>query len=116
MLAIYGYPAEKYSRNTYGEEKVNQWGYTRRGGVFGLGENEDEIFHKMTTLPGQSGCPIIEIGPKRSLTIVGIHKGGRNAEIQGQKVKVNIGRLITSQLIATLEQKVKGKAQMFKII
>jgi V8-like Glu-specific endopeptidase len=84
MLAIYGYPAEKYSRNNYGEEKVSQWGYTRKGGVFGLGENEDEIFHKMTTLPGQSGCPIIEIGPKRCLSIVGIHKGGKNnAEIKG---------------------------------
>jgi hypothetical protein len=72
-----GTPPKNIRRNNYGEEKVSQWGYTRKGGVFGLGENEDEIFHKMTTLPGQSGCPIIEIGPKRSLSIVGIHKGGK---------------------------------------
>jgi V8-like Glu-specific endopeptidase len=83
-LAIYGYPDEKYYQfDNYGEQAVHQWGFASSGKVADVEEEEGEIFHMMTTLPGQSGSPIIEIGPNRSLSIVGVHKGTKNLLING---------------------------------
>lgn len=60
----------------------------------------------MPTLPGQSGCPIIEIKPDRSLAIVGVHKGTATININEQKMRVNIARMINFDLITTLKNEV----------
>ena len=58
-----------------------------------------EIKHKTSTLPGQSGAPII-LDDSGKFKIVGIHKGGIKEE------QVNGGRIMTSELIATLKAEV----------
>jgi len=50
--------------------------------------------HKVSTLAGQSGSPIIEISGEE-LAIVGIHKGALKYMLEGQEVWINVGRLIT---------------------
>ena len=52
--------------------------------------------HQVSTLPGQSGTSII-LNDNGNNKIVGIHKGGIQEE------QINIGRIMTSELIATLE-------------
>ena len=99
QLVILGYPeAENYRpANLEGDTlKVNQFGIAKTGRVKRVNKEKAEVQHQVSTRPGQSGTSII-LNDDGKNKIVGIHKGG----IQEQQI--NIGRIMTSELIATLE-------------
>ena len=54
-----------------------------------------EIIHRLSTLPGQSGAPLICIDQDNKLSIVGIHVGAVRTKKEGVKVEANVGRLLT---------------------
>jgi V8-like Glu-specific endopeptidase len=62
----------------------SQWGLTKSAKILEIKEEEAAFLHKISTLPGQSGCPIIEIVGD-AYSIVGIHKGSVTVTINGQK-------------------------------
>ena len=98
-LAILGYPeADNYKPTSLQRKnfEVYQFGAAETGRVRQISEERAEIKHQISTRPGQSGTSLI-LNDNGSLKIVGIHKGG----IQEQQI--NIGRIMTSELIATLE-------------
>lgn len=115
-LAIYGYPLFAYDQVVLTETfEARQWGLTRSKKVVGVDPAKAMITHRISTEEGQSGSPIIEIGPGQSLSIVGIHKGSVKAEVNGVKETVNVGRMITTELIQTLEKEIdKRRPRMFK--
>jgi V8-like Glu-specific endopeptidase len=97
-LAIYGYPGDKYRLvSTMGiNQKANQWGFTSSGKIAEIKVEEATFSYKISTLPGQSGCPIIEIDGD-SLSIAGIHKGSCKG------APLNVGRMVTGHLIDILQ-------------
>ena len=98
-LAILGYPeADNYKPTTLQRKHfdVHQFGAAETGRVRQISEERAEIKHQVSTRPGQSGTSLI-LNDNGSLKIVGIHKGGVKEE------QVNVGRIMTSELIATLE-------------
>ena len=114
-LAIYGYPANKYVQyNTCGGDlKASQWGLNQSQKVHVISEEKAQILHQISTLPGQGGCPIIDV---EELSIVAIQKGGVYTTVSDKKVHMNVGRLITKELIEilTIVAKKSG-AQMFRV-
>ncbi len=113
-LAIYGYPGSKYFQyNTLGDLKASQWGLTQSQKVHVISEEKAQILHQISTLPGQAGCPIIDV---EELSIVAIHKGGVPTTVSDKKVHMNVGRIITKELIEilTIVAKKSG-AQMFRV-
>ena len=101
-LIILGYPAKDNYKPTTLQRKnfnVDQFGAAETGKVKEVLLEKGEIKHKISTLPGQSGAPII-LDDQGKFKIVGIHKGGIKEE------QVNGGRIMTSELIATLEAEV----------
>ena len=117
MLAIYGYPAVKYVQldSRAKETKACQWGLVKSDLIVEIKEKSAELLHKISTLKGQSGCPIVDID-EDSPSIVGIHKGSAIVTINSQKVTINVGRIITTDLIETLEREAKKKgACMFRV-
>ena len=99
QLVILGYPeAENYRPiNLEGDIlKVDQFGTAKTGRVRKINKEKAEVQHQVSTLPGQSGTSII-LNDNGKPKIVGIHKGGVKEE------QINIGRVMTSELIATLE-------------
>jgi V8-like Glu-specific endopeptidase len=104
-LAIYGYPGEKYQlvSTLKIDLKAKQWGFTSSEKIVEIKEEEAEFSYKISTLPGQSGCPIIEIDGD-SLYIAGIHKGSCFSTLNGKKVPLNVGRMVTRDLIDILQR------------
>ena len=98
-MVILGYPeAENYKPTTLKGDilKVDQFGTAKTGRVRKVNKEKAEVQHQVSTLPGQSGTSII-LNDNGKNKIVGIHKGGIQEE------QINIGRIMTSELIATLE-------------
>ena len=97
-LCIFGYPFPKYEKEE-GKSTARPWGMAERGRVVEIQGKEGNIFHKVSTLGGHSGSPILRIDQSGGLSIIGIHKGGDRlgAEI------ANVGRLVTPELIGVLE-------------
>ena len=102
-LAILGYPEANNYKPTSLQRKnfnVHQFGAAETGRFKKVTEEKAEIKHQVSTLPGQSGTSLI-LNDNGRLKIVGIHKGGIKEE------QVNVGRIMTSELITTLEAEVK---------
>ena len=53
---------------------MNQWGLIRSGCIELIDERKGKIQHLISTMPGQSGAPMILINDDK-LSIIGIHKG-----------------------------------------
>ena len=110
-LIICGYPEiNNYKpKNLQRTLTVNQFGASDTGKVEKIVKKRSELQYRISTLPGQSGAPII-MRDNDSLKIVGIHKGG---VIEGY---LNGGRVMTSELITTLKSEVKRMgATMFLV-
>ena len=59
-------------------------------------KEKGELIHRVSSLKGQSGAPIIKVGQNKELSIIGIHKG---------RIKdccANSGRLLTPELLEIL--------------
>ena len=54
-----------------------------------------EIMHLISTLPGQSGSPIVDVS-KKTPCVIGIHKGSK-LTVTGDQF--NIGRILTEKII-----------------
>ena len=103
-LSICGYPAIKYERDQEdGPEKTCQWGITLNGRVLEVRKDRAELIHRVSSLHGQSGSPLIEVGEKDEPSIIGIHKGGVNTKINGSMCKANSGKLLTPELLEILK-------------
>ena len=50
-----------------------QYGLTRSEVILDVREDKGQIVHRLSTLPGQSGTPLICIDRNSKLSIVGIH-------------------------------------------
>ena len=109
-LIICGYPTTNNYKPKNLQRKiliVNQFGASETGKVEKIFESRSDIWYQISTLPGQSGAPII-MRDNGSLKIVGVHKGG---VIEG---RLNGGRVMTPELITTLESEAKRMgAKMF---
>ena len=56
---------------------INQWGLTRNiDKIKECSQEKGHILHFLSTLPGQSGAPIIGIDKNNTICIIGVHKGG----------------------------------------
>ena len=80
QLAIYGYPDEKFKavKNT---ESTSQWGLNKKLAVYQIREEKKQIVHSISTVPGQSGAPIIAVRGNE-LSVAGIHKGGLKIKVK----------------------------------
>ena len=76
-LSIYGYPGEEYRPMDKAGLKLStsQLGLTKKERVVEQDVKAGSLFHKISTLPGQSGSPIILEG-EDGQRIIGVHKGG----------------------------------------
>ena len=77
-----------------------------------------EVLHKISTLPGHSGSPILWVQDSKleKLTIVGIHKGDIITQLNGSLVQINAGKLLTEEVMVELrEEAVKMGAEKFLI-
>jgi V8-like Glu-specific endopeptidase len=86
-IAIYGYPAEerKYKdlRDRYGFE-LQQCGLIREKDIIeNIDREQGHIYHKISTVKGQSGAPILLTDKTGKMTIIGIHKGGYKGGYKG---------------------------------
>lgn len=68
-----------------------------------LDQKKARITHEISTEEGQSGCPIIEVGPNQTFSIVGIHKGSVKAKVGEEEKTLNVARIMTKDLIETLK-------------
>ena len=65
-------------------------------------KEKGELIHRVSSLKGQSGAPIIKVEQNKELSIIGIHKGGINVKIGHSKTTANSGRLLTPELLEIL--------------
>lgn len=95
-LGIYGYPNDDCSNYTPHDEdetqiQLYQYGLTKTGYVHSL-EPPGCVTYSISTLPGQSGCPIV-----CNNQIIGLHFGaGKSTQF------TNMGKLITTQVLERL--------------
>ena len=97
-MCLFGYPFHKYELDG-GRYTARPWGVVRQGRITEIQAKKGKIFHKLSTIGGHSGSPILRIEQNGGLSVIGIHKG---AEMLGGE-EVNVGRLITPELISVLE-------------
>ena len=105
-IAICGYPStDNYEPITLSDIYVCQFGLKKTGCVLDFIEGQKALVHRISTLPGQSGAPIVLEDSRQNLAIIGIHKGGRRLE-GDLRPSVNAGRIISLDLIAILRKEV----------
>ena len=77
-LGIYGYPQAKYNRvaSLHEGDSVVQWGLLKVAAVQNINYDKEQIVHKISTMPGQNGAPILAIDSYERVSIVGLHRGG----------------------------------------
>lgn len=69
-------------------------------------KEKKDIIYKLSTLPGQSGAPLLLIDKDQSFKIIGIHKGGVTVKDMKEDM-FNASRHITLELIRELRKKAK---------
>ena len=89
-MCLFGYPFPKYELDG-GRYTARPWGVVGQGRIIEIQGKKGKVFHKLSTLLGHSGSPILRIDPSRGLSVIGIHKG---VEMLGGEA-VNVGRLVT---------------------
>ena len=63
---------------------MEQWGLKLEKAVSEIRQPQGQIVHLISTLPGQSGSPILDLSQKPPC-VIGIHKGGLSAIVKGVK-------------------------------
>jgi hypothetical protein len=85
--------------------ELHQWGLIRgKDRIEEINEEKGQIVHKISTVKGQSGSPILLTDSSGKTTIIGIHKGGVQKKINDKKVLINVGRLVTQGLLDKLSR------------
>ena len=97
-LCVFGYPFPKYEKIN-GRKAAKPWGVIDQGRMVGVKGDKGKISHKVSTLGGHSGSPIIKVDQSGGLSIIGVHKG----VLESNGERVNVGRLVTPELISVLE-------------
>lgn len=77
---------------------------SKKDRILEIREVQGELIHRLSTVRGMSGAPIICEDSTGKMTIVGIHVGAMVSRVDGIKKRVNVGRLMTSELIDTLKK------------
>ena len=75
---------------------MRQWGLKLKKAVSEIRQTQGQIVHKISTLPGQSGSPILDLS-KKWPCVIGIHKGGLKLKVNGEakKKEFNTGKLLS---------------------
>ena len=75
---------------------MRQWGLKLEKAVSEIRQPQGQIVHLISTLPGQSGSPILHLSKKRPC-VIGIHKGGLKLKVNGEakKKEFNTGKLLS---------------------
>ena len=98
-LDIYGYPASKPNYEHLNKQltklKLFQYGLTLPNSIVEVDPSEFKITYDVSTLGGESGCPVVVDNQ-----IIAIHTGEESKA--GQK-NSNIGRVITPDLLGNVE-------------
>ena len=98
-VCLFGYPFPKYEVDDGDRYTARPWGVVGQGRVVDIQAQKGKVFHKLSTLLGHSGSPILRTDQSGGLSVIGIHKG---VEMLGGEA-VNVGRLVTPELISVLE-------------
>ena len=101
-VTISGYPGEAFQSASIsgGKKKIaTQLGITKAGKILNVKKSRGELIHRISSKRGHSGAPIILEDKNKHLKIVGVHFGNKIAHVNGLKMKVNAGRLVTPALI-----------------
>jgi hypothetical protein len=89
---------------------------TKKDRIVEVKEDQGELIHRLSTVRGMSGAPIICQDPTGKMSVVGIHVGAMVSRVDGVKRRVNVGRLVTSELVDTLRKAVIALgAEMFQV-
>jgi hypothetical protein len=85
---------------------INQYGFFRKYRFLQIKE-EKVLLHHISTSEGQSGASIVCPDKQGRLVIIGVHKGSLYTVVDGKDIKASHGRLLTPEVIATLEKEAK---------
>ena len=102
-LMIAGYPEIHYNRVAslgHLKESTSQYMYVKENCIEKVSQKKGEIVYTCPAWKGQDGGPVIGIDAYKRITIVGIHRGGVRAN---GRIVANVGRLVTEELIKTLQ-------------
>ena len=116
-LSIYGYPVSMYEKEEGRPVASKQYGLERKGYILDLIIEAGYIIHRISAEAGQSGAPVIRTDPNGKMSIVGIHIGSTEDNIeQYQKdfpdlSKVNLTKVLNRPMLKRLKEfanKLKG--------
>ena len=73
---------------------MQQWGLKLKKAVLEIRRPQGQIVHLISTLPGQSGSPILDLS-QTPPCVIGIHKGGLKFSVNGEEKEFNTGKLLS---------------------